>query len=247
MLRPPFRLGSSVLPAGARCYLCGELIAPTDEWNTDHVPPKRFFARSVRRALNPILDGLPTHTACNTSMKTDEEYFVESMIPTMAGSTSGRAVLFDIRRSREQQHNLGLTRLVESQKGRVRSADGSLVIHFDQERMRRAMWKLIRGVHFLWFGEFLPEETHGKVRLFTIRGDLRRLQEDPTMQLLATQPSKANYPDVFDVRFYRAKEADWHASAYGLVMWNSLVMLATFHDPGCPCEPCTRPPHGRSD
>src|SRR5437016_1644421 len=32
------------LPADARCYLCGNAIEPDEEWDRDHVPPKRIFA-----------------------------------------------------------------------------------------------------------------------------------------------------------------------------------------------------------
>src|SRR5713101_2832515 len=37
------------LPAGTFCYLCGKPITEDQEWNRDHVPPQRLFAKSVRR------------------------------------------------------------------------------------------------------------------------------------------------------------------------------------------------------
>jgi hypothetical protein len=68
-------------------YLCGEVI--TDKGNRDHVPPLRFFARPLRKIANPTLITLPTHEACNTAYKADEEYFVASTAVLATDTVAG--------------------------------------------------------------------------------------------------------------------------------------------------------------
>lgn len=55
------------LAQGTFCYLCGKVIAEGEEWNRDHVPPQRLFAKSVRQQYSSQLDWLPTHVACNSA------------------------------------------------------------------------------------------------------------------------------------------------------------------------------------
>jgi len=67
------------------CYLCGQqLRPPTDR---DHIPPKRFFAPSLRKKHN--LSKLLTaevHKECNKSYQSDEEYSVYTLLGSMRGS-----------------------------------------------------------------------------------------------------------------------------------------------------------------
>lgn len=60
-----------LLPEGQRCYLCGDVIGSSEEWNRDHVPPRAIFASSVRKEHNPNLDSLVPHTGCNSSHQLD--------------------------------------------------------------------------------------------------------------------------------------------------------------------------------
>jgi hypothetical protein len=64
------------LPTGTICYLCGQAITDGQNWNRDHVPPQRFYGKTIREQFNPNLGWLPTHIDCNSSYKTDEEYYV---------------------------------------------------------------------------------------------------------------------------------------------------------------------------
>ena len=75
---------------GTICYLCGLEIAPDQGWNRDHVPPLRFFAKSVRKTHYPQLACLPTHTNCNSSYREDEEYFCVAFAPQTMGSSIQR-------------------------------------------------------------------------------------------------------------------------------------------------------------
>src|SRR5688500_6208621 len=73
------------------CYLCGTSI-DSDE-SKDHLPPKQFYAASLRRDLNlSRLVTIPAHGACNRSFEQDEEYFTWSLSPLAVGSTAGNAL-----------------------------------------------------------------------------------------------------------------------------------------------------------
>ncbi len=52
------------------CYLCGE---PLDEdIDRDHVPPKQFYAKGIRKKHDPNLFILPVHSSCNKAYQKDE-------------------------------------------------------------------------------------------------------------------------------------------------------------------------------
>ncbi|HEX5010517.1 MAG TPA: hypothetical protein VFY71_08945 [Planctomycetota bacterium] len=61
---------------GKTCYLCGLKFQPGEKSNKDHVPPARLFGSSIKQEFMLQLDTLPTHPACNSSFKKDEEYFL---------------------------------------------------------------------------------------------------------------------------------------------------------------------------
>src|SRR5688500_10251791 len=83
------------LPEGTRCYLCGEVITREQNWNRDHVPPKRVFGSAIRNEFQPNLAWLPTHVECNSSYREDEEYFVASFAGHVSTPTA-RAVMQDL-------------------------------------------------------------------------------------------------------------------------------------------------------
>ena len=80
---------------GDICYLCGlDLLFNSSK---DHVPPLQFFAKEIRKKHNlDKLVTLPAHRKCNTQYSSDEQYFVNTIIPLAAGSYSGKSLLHQI-------------------------------------------------------------------------------------------------------------------------------------------------------
>jgi hypothetical protein len=111
------------LPPDTICYLCRQVIGRDQGWNKDHVPPQRFYGKSIRQTFNLNLRGLHTHTTCNTGYKADEEYYVAAFAGH-ADSPTGRAVFTDWRRGIAKGHDAGLLKTILSQFGNVIGADG---------------------------------------------------------------------------------------------------------------------------
>jgi hypothetical protein len=40
------------LPPGTICYLCGGEIAAAEKWDRDHIPPQRFYGKSIRTTFS---------------------------------------------------------------------------------------------------------------------------------------------------------------------------------------------------
>src|SRR5688572_30115975 len=95
------------LPPNTVCYLCGREIASGEKWNRDHVPPQRFYGKSIRPQINRSLGLLHTHTTCNSDFKRDEEYYV-ACFAGHADTATGRSVFEDIRRGVAKGHDVPL-------------------------------------------------------------------------------------------------------------------------------------------
>ena len=145
-----------LLPEGQRCYLCGDVIGSSEEWNRDHVPPRAIFASSVRKEHNPNLDSLVTHTGCNSSHQLDEEYFIVSLAGLL-GTRTASAVMGDIRKKASEGSLGPLIREVLSRFGKVIGPNGERTYTYDTVRVERALWKIVRGLYTLLTGEVLPE------------------------------------------------------------------------------------------
>jgi hypothetical protein len=129
------------LEPGTLCYLCGNEITSGQDWNRDHVPPQRFYGKSIRQAFNPNLHWHPTHTGCNTAYKADEEYYAAAF-SGHADSHSGQSTFEDFRRGVAQGHDAGLLKTIIGQFGQVALPDGSIVFNYDVNRAERITWKL---------------------------------------------------------------------------------------------------------
>ena len=78
-------------------YLCGKPLNPPT--NVDHPVMQQLFAPELRRKHNiSQLITFDVHEACNTAYKSDEDYFVRSLLPFARGSAA--ATRFITRRSR---------------------------------------------------------------------------------------------------------------------------------------------------
>jgi len=111
---------------------------------------------------------------------------------------------------------------------------GKTVKRFEGARLRRVVWKMVRGLHFYHTGEVLPEQwsTVG-VKLFSP-------DERPTDDVLLfarTTSSRGTYPGVFDYKFDKFPEAN-NLHYWLLLLWDRLIFRIAFHDLTCVCEKC---------
>jgi len=226
------------------CYLCGQPIASPD-WNRDHVPPARWFASAVKSKFNPNLRWLPTHEECNSSYRQDEEYFTVAFAGQL-NSASARAVFDDIRRGVAQGHQRGLVEQIASQFGSVVLPNGGVAFQFEARRVRRVIWKIVRGLYFLELGRVLPE---GQGHRIVIVGphEVREAEEKyPWWALVRDTSALGEFGAVLDFKWtcWPLKNGI-RAHAVAVLFWDGLLALVLFHDPSCPCSGCVTDKGGR--
>jgi len=224
------------LPPGTVCYLCGKAISSDDEWNRDHVPPERFFGKSVKRVNEVDLRWLPTHVACNSDYKHDEEYFVMALVGQQPSAVA-RSVWDDISRGVKKGHGVGLLKTIVGQFGRVIGTDGSLLFALDSKRAGRIVWKLVRGISTLMSGEFMPEGLPRSIE-FVPHSEGPKLKDHPWFWAVRDTPSLFHHAKVFDFKWLCVKDEDYRMNLVALLLWDGLVILVAFHDPTCPCAKC---------
>jgi hypothetical protein len=225
------------VPAGTVCYLCGNPIAAGEDWNKDHVPPQRFYGKSIRSTFNPNLHGLHTHSACNTGYKADEEYYAASFAGH-ADSDTGRAVFADWRRGVAKGHDQGLLKTILNQFGKVVSADGSRVFNYDVDRAGRVTWKLVRGIYFAEVERYLPETLPKRLMMLSPHENQHAAENYPWWQLVRDTVPMGTHGAVFDYKWLCVLLDGIRGHAMALLLWDRLLVLALFHDPTCSCEQC---------
>lgn len=216
------------------CYLCGHpLVSDNDK---DHVPPRQIFAKDVRRLHNPNLQTVEVHRECNHSFQKDEDYFANSLAPLVQGSYAGNSLLADVFRRVEKGRNLKLVSqlLYEFEfrpSGLVLPA-GRVVKRMDGRRIDRVAWKIVRGLFYLEFENFLPGETPHHLQVIA-PGD----KPPAEFAALGDASSKGRYPGVFDYK--HATFDQFHdMQLWAMLFWDRIIMLMAFHDPSCKCDTC---------
>jgi hypothetical protein len=228
------------VPAGA-CYLCGlPLSAP---FNVDHVPPQRFFARSIRRTYNLAkLLTIDVHEACNEAYRLDEQYFVHALAPFARGSFAGTPIF---KKVTEEYHGGKNRRLVEKVLKEFDQRPSGLILprgkiakRFEGTRISRIAWKIVRGLFFHHHKIIYPEH-------WTVSVTLTAPGEEPPghFQTFMTVSTKTygNYPGVFDYRFLHFPEVEQGLHYWALLLWDRIICTVVFHDIGCRCPSCAIP------
>jgi hypothetical protein len=185
------------------CYLCSKALE--DPINSDHIPPKRFFAPSIRRRYN--LDKLLTakvHEQCNESYRMDEEYLVYALMAYIRGSDAGLALYNHILYKYKQGENVALVRQVLAEFERNPSGlyipGGQLLQRWDGERIRRVAWKIVRGLHYHRTGEVLRQDLIVSWTV-TTPDDEKPPDHFLAFRDLSKNPELGYYPGVFAYRF----------------------------------------------
>jgi len=216
------------------CYLCGREIL--DDATRDHVPPLQFFASSLRRVVN--LDRLvttPAHLTCNRSYGADEEYFVWALSPLATGTTAGDAITRDnaakFRTGRNVKLGAKVLKEFEERPSGLYLPHGKSIKRLDGERIKRVIWKIVRGLYFLETSTILPEETMYSVELISPfddgESDLSEIYE-----MVKARPSKGAYPGVFDYKYLDARTDAGRIHVWGMLLWDKIMVFVAHFHPG---------------
>jgi len=216
------------------CYLCGQKLS--GDVDDDHVPPKQFYPRSIRKIHDLNLFTLPTHESCNKSYQKDEDYFVHSIAPLAKGSYSGNAIWGDISNQLKRPQGKRIAQMIlkefDPRPSGLYLPHGKVVKRFSGQRIWRVVWKITRGLFFKEKEQFLPETTPKLFKNISV-------DEKPPPQfawVLGT-PSKGQYPGVFDYKYADIPELD-NFHIWAMLFWDRLIKFVAFHDPECPCDEC---------
>ena len=220
---------------GEVCYLCGLRIK--DDKNYDHIPPRQFFATEIRKSNNPNLTTLPTHRRCNSSFQPDEDYFVHTHLPFIKKSYSGSHIYEDAKKRFSKGRNVGLIHKIlkefdSNPSGLVLPSD-KIIKRFEGRRIRRVVWKILRGLYYIENHLVLPEETDKRI-FYTLPDDT----PPDIFPLLSESPCKGKYPGVFDYRYVIHKAEEITFNIWGLLFWDRIITTIMFHDVECSCNKC---------
>lgn len=217
------------------CYLCGLEVSDADR-SADHVPPKQFYAATLRKVINlDQLVTLVTHKGCNNSFSADEEYFTWSLSPLATGRTAGDALHADrldrLAGGRAVSLYHAVKQEFDSSPGGLILPGGLVVKRFDAERVTRIAWKLTRGLYFIEHHEALPDTTPRFFELIEPELARSKAGQNAVWESVKQQSPKGVNPGVFDYK-YLVGEADGKPlHCWGMLLWDRLMLFAAHHDP----------------
>lgn len=132
---------------------------------------------------------------------------------------------------------VGLVRKVVSefdlQPGGVLLPRDKIGKHFEGERVKIIVLKIVRGLYFHDYNDFLPEDVPSVVKVVPPN----ERPPDHFVTLLASKPSMGQYPGVF---YYKTAHAN-HIHYWAMLFWGAIIAIAAFHDPLCKCYDCRSP------
>jgi len=204
----------------------------------DHVPPKRFFPVAIRQSLNPQLRTLPTHTACNTEYREDEEYFVLALGAFALGSYAGGALLADLKDGLSKGHARNLYDSIKRGFGTEAAPDGRILFSYDRARIERVVWKITRGMLFLQNRRVLPTSQLFEVILVPSTEADETLPTVEWFPVVVGSGSLCPLGAVFDMKAIGGFDGEHRVHFQAFLFWDKIIALVRFHDPTCPCEEC---------
>lgn len=153
------------------CYLCGRLIedGPEDinmKLSMDHVPPKQFYPKIIRKQENLNLELAPSHKKCNEDYRKDEEYFYHSLYPLVAEKNQrmGKIIFQDLDRRIHNPQTPAMIRNILKNvsnvtQGGIHLPHGKTEWSLDEVRLQQIALKIARGVLALNNIEYIPESN----------------------------------------------------------------------------------------
>jgi hypothetical protein len=223
---------------GEVCYLCGRPLTPGQATNRDHVPPRRLFARSIRKQFNPQLVTVRVHADCNFGYQQDEEYFLASVGPMAAGSPTFEALVPELRRGLQRLEAPGLRTKVCGEMGAVHTADGLWLKAVDHGRLRRVIWKIVRGLLYVETDRTYPDAYPVDVELINPTTAPKVLPDHPWFSAVRDTGSLADYGAVFDCKALGVTGEGGRIHIFAFLFWDRLIALVRFHDSACACINC---------
>lgn len=224
----------AVANSGKICYLCGGVLGK--DRSRDHVPPKQFFATQIRKTSSQQFDTVPCHAKCNLAYKDDEGYLVAALLPSIMDSPAAFSRLNELFKSYRENKNTGLLRRVLGEWDRnlpeMELPPGIVAKRFDGDRVRRVIWKIVRGLHYLELGRVLPERVACHI---DHRWPGAPLPEQHIY--LGVEPSRGKIVEVFAYRFRIFPEVG-SMQYWALYLWERLVFLVACHAHDCSCKEC---------
>lgn len=222
------------------CYLCGQAL---DEYNADHVPPRRIFPTAMRPGLKGGLLTLRTHPACQKAYQRDEEYFFNTLLPGALQSGVGPHLAEDFKgligRDRPSAKlSETVRRQFEDRPSGLVLPNGLLVQRVEGSRLTRVVWKITRGLFAHHKGLFLPESTP---RFIRNHGPFDGEPPDYMRPLMA-RVGRGHTRECFAYEFADSTEitgwTDAKLNFWLLNFWETHLFFVAFHDPGCQCPKC---------
>ena len=217
------------------CYLCGQSL--DTDISDDHIPPKQFYAKSIRKIHSPNLLTLPTHKSCNNSYQNDEDYFVHSLAPLAMDSYSGDAIWNDISNQFKRPEGKRIRKMIKREFAPRPSGiilpGGKVLKRFNGDRVWKIVWKITRGLFFKEKGKFLPEGIGRSYKIFSV------CEETAPKEFVYVNrtPSRGQYPAVFDYKYREIPKLN-NLNFWAMFFWVTIITLIVFHDPDCSCDIC---------
>lgn len=110
---------------------------------------------------------------------------------------------------------------------------GKVVKRFEGKRLKRVILKIIRGLYFHHYGEYLPENLTADVQIVSPDNQ----PPDHFFIALGDKPGNGRHPGVFAYKFAKFPEAN-NFHYWGMLLWDRIIAIAMFHDPACKCSAC---------
>jgi hypothetical protein len=225
----------------AICCLCGQEILSSpastlDELSMDHVPPRQFYPKELRRTQELNLWVVPTHRRCNESYRKDEEYFYHAMAAVVKtnNGTMGQTVFSDLARRKHRPQTPAMMRNILKTFKTV--TDGGIqlphnVVQFsvDQIRCERVILKIAQGLLFKDLGYFVPVENCKDIRFCVTESDV------PEFYALSWQGAeqKTVEPSVFS---FKRLEFDG-MQLISMLFWEAFMFCCVFENVSAETSP----------
>jgi len=208
------------------CYLCGNKLVNGEDISLDHVPPRQFYPSSIRKKSNPRLFALPTHTSCNKSYQEDEDYFVNSLGPLAMNSYSGKELWKDITQQIQRPNGKKLTQKILEEFDKypfgITLPNGLIAKKYEDERIKRVVWKITRGLFFREYNKFIPENIDKEIWISAYGKGL-----SPLFPYVRDTPLRGDYPEVFDYKYLKVE----NYNLWALLFWGTIATEIFFQYP----------------
>ena len=207
-----------------------------DDASSDHLPPKQFYAPSLRASLNlSQLVTLPAHGECNKSFESDEEYFTWSLAPLAMGSTAGSALVTHhagkFRGGRSQGLGRTVLREFEKQPSGLHLPPGLIIKRVQGERISRVVWKLTRGLYFHEASSVLTEDTPRTIEFVEPERARETAGRNAVWEAVKAHSPRGSYGGVFEYKYLVGDAEPGRLHCWGMLLWDKVMIFVAHHDP----------------